>query len=1176
MRLSVVTRITVVAAPCILYDLAQSLQSSLAVEIGSIAGDPLCSSPPLLLPSLLSPLFSAPWRLNAGNVRSRSADVKPLVAFHSLLPHVQVAHGAENQSDKESEKKTEREVEKDSQEEDRETSPEPETDEEAPEESHIDTEPEADPDVEDEEIQGEPSERGRLEERDGSERKHGSQEPLSEQVPGIQTILVELEVVSQSGMNPGPGREPVEVSDDSVPAASPQNGPSSEANKTTEGEGGLPAGAWGEPEMASDLDPNEESIARTEASDMSTVVPDQKFRKDYEPSPFLIDSVSLQFELDTDNTKVTSKIMLRRVEGTPPTDLELDGEDLELVSLFVNGNEITERKLTPETGGPEDSEGPGFFMQDDKLIITKATLPQEDNKPIEIKTTVTIHPKTNLKLMGLFVSGESLVTQCEAQGFRRITYFLDRPDVLAIYTVRLEADERKFPLLLSNGNKVEGNPVKDAPGRHYVIYHDPFPKPSYLFAILAGKLESIDGTYNTETGNTVDVHVYSEPGQLTKLGWALDSVRRSMKWDEDTFGRVYDLDVLNIGCVSDFNSGAMENKGLNIFNCNLLLASQQTTTDAEFERVLAVLAHEYFHNWTGNRVTIRDWFELTLKEGLTVFREQMFMAEIFSPVVQRVQNVATIISSQFLEDSGPMAHPIRPDSFVSMDNLYTTTVYEKGAEVVRMYRTLLGPENFRKGMDLFFERHDGHAATCDDFRAAMADANGVNFDQFGRWYSQAGTPRLEVLNTTYNAEDQSFEISFMQSTPPTPGQETKLPLVIPIRLGLIGKVSKQELVFPALILEMTEEHQTFKIRKVSEDCIPSILRGFSAPVKLIYPQQTLEDLVFLMAFDIDPVNKWQASHSIASEIILTRARQVTDNSNALFSPLPAPYIGGLRQILKQADLDNAMKALLLRLPQWSVLAQHLKPLDPDALYKAMRSLISDIVEVLGTEMLELYDQLTLPDGKPDLLTLEDFGRRRLRNTLLRFLSDSRDNEAAKRAYKQYDQAGCMTDKYAALIELANMQHPQRDLAFSTFYEESRGDPLLIDKWFKAQALSDLPNQVERVAALQKDAAFSFTNPNRMRSLLYVFATSNPVHFHRADGKGYEVIANAVLQVDKFNPILASRLAKVFMTWRNYDSERKKLMTSQLRRMQEDPKLSKSTREVVTKIIGADLRQVESD
>ncbi|KAL8437621.1 hypothetical protein ACSSS7_000827 [Eimeria intestinalis] len=758
--------------------------------------------------------------------------------------------------------------------------------------------------------------------------------------------------------------------------------------------------------------------------------PGEKFRDEYTPSPFMIETVDLVFELGDEYTQVSSNMTMWRVEGTPAVDLVFDGEDLELMALEVDGKVLKKAKTGEEAEESqekkiEQARPQGYeVLSDGHLMIRKSLLPAKDNVPFVVKTMVKIKPKSNLKLRGLYVSKDTLVTQCEAEGFRRITYYLDRPDVLAKFTVRLEADQEKYPVLLSNGNKIEEGPIPDSTGRHFAVYQDPFLKPSYLFALMAGKLASINGFFSTKSGKNVKINLYSEKKSAPKLRWALDSVKKAMKWDEDEYGREYDLDEFNVGCVSDFNAGAMENKGLNIFNCSLLLADPKTTTDAEYERVLAVVGHEYFHNWTGNRVTLSDWFQLTLKEGLTVFREQQFMAAMANAAVQRIQYVLKIVNNQFAEDDSPMAHPIRPESYVSMDNFYTTTVYDKGAEVVRI-----------KGMDRFFEHHDGEAATCDDFLHDMEDANEVDLSQFSLWYSQAGTPRLEVVHTKFHRQAQLFEISLTQHTPPTPGQPDKRAVVIPIKIGLLGKTNKADLLNPpTMVLHMTKATQTFKLQNVKQDCVPSILRDFSAPVHLIYPEQSTEDLAFLMAYDTDPVNRWQASQTLAKRIILHRAKIAGNSDHPVFPKLPSEYVFSLREILRHDKLDNALKAQTLLLPEWDVLARDLKPINPDALHAALRSVAYDVGEEVKTELIRLYKKLTLPEGESNLeLTPEAIAKRKLRNTLLFFLSAERDLHSSEMAYEHIQNSTSMTDKYAALVLLADMPYQEREMAFRRFY-----------------------------------------------------------------------------------------------------------------------------------------------
>ncbi|XP_026194050.1 puromycin-sensitive aminopeptidase [Cyclospora cayetanensis] len=641
-----------------------------------------------------------------------------------------------------------------------------------------------------------------------------------------------------------------------------------------------------------------------------------------------------------------------------------------------------------------------------------------------------------------------------------------------------------------------------------------------------------------------------------------------MAWDEKVFGLEYDLDVFSVVCVRDFNMGAMENKGLNIFNSSLLLADRKTTTDAEYERILGVVGHEYFHNWTGNRVTCRDWFQLTLKEGLTVFRDQLFSADMCSAAVKRIEDVTFLRAHQFPEDSGPMSHPIRPETYIAMDNFYTFTVYEKGAEVIRMLHTLLGPEGFRKGMDLYFKRHDGQAVTCDDFRAAMADANGRDFSQFERWYSQSGTPEVEVLEQQYDASARRYTLRLRQHTPSTPGQKGKLPLVIPIKVGLIGKNSKKDLLTPPTqVLEFTEREQSFEFTDINEPCVPSLFRDFSAPVKVL-PYRTDEDTAFLMAFDSDPVNRWDASNTLAFKLLLERSKFLSSNNLAQegMPPLSKIYTEAFRTTLADEQCDRSIKALTLQLPSWEVLSQEMSPIYPDALQLALKTARLELYSAFKSELSALYERLTLPeDDAEEALDAANVARRRLRNVVLRLLSAPGDEEAAARAYNHFTASKCMTDRYAALLALADMPQPQREKALEEFFQEAAGNPLMLDKWFRAQAGSDLDDQVERVAELQKHSAFTSKSPNRLRSLFSAFVFNRP-HFHRADGKGYKLISDVVIEVDAFNPQAAARLAGAFLQWQRFDTDRQELMKKQLRRIKEAPGLSPDTLEIVQRAL----------
>ncbi|KAL8446563.1 hypothetical protein Emed_005017 [Eimeria media] len=890
-------------------------------------------------------------------------------------------------------------------------------------------------------------------------------------------------------------------------------------------------------------------------SSASSEKPVKIYRDQYKPLDFVVESIDLIIELDEENTKVTSNIRMHKRPGVPPSDLVLDGDALQLEKAFISGSELVENA---ETGYTLTSEG--------KLRISKNVLP-ENEALFEVQILVTINPKANLELMGLYLSEDTFVTQCEPAGFRRITFYPDRPDVLARFQVRLEADAEKYPVLLSNGNKVDEGSVYGSPGRHFAIFEDPFPKPSYLFAVVAGKLGVLKDSFTTMSGRDVTLQLFTSPSNVHKLELPRDILKQSMRFDEEHFGREYDLDVLNVVCVNDFNAGAMENKGLLIFNCDALLADPATTSDFEYSTVVTVVGHEYFHNWTGNRVTVsllitwldiiysadvnsegvfafRDWFELTLKEGLTTFREELFSAAVGSAAVTRIHKMKLMMGRQFQEDAGPLAHPIRPDSYAAVDNLYTLTVYDKGSEVHRMYQTILGVDGFRKGMDLYFERHDGTAVTSEDFRAAMEDANNVDLSQFALWYTQAGTPHVRVEKTSYDPQRRIFSIELSQHTPPTPGQPDKQPQVIPMKIGLIGKKSKTDLLTPPTkVVLLKKESETINFYDIGEDCVPSLFRDFSAPVKLLY-ERSPEVLAFLMAHDTDPVNKWLAAQKLASSIILKRAAQLVENDSAELEPLPQLFVDALRTTLLDKKTDRFVKALTLRLPEMSTLEQEMHPADPEALYRARRSVILDLTSALKGEMINLYNKLTVHEV--ERFDQKSLGRRRLRNELLMYLSEFRDREAAERAYKHFYDARCMTDKFYSLWSLASMQQPERDQAFAKFYQDAK-------------------DQIERMKQLQEHPDFSFTNPNRLRSLLGAFARSSH-HFHRKDGKGYELIADAAIKVDTFNTSIAARLASMLIAGKNLTKDRQAMLQAQLRRILAQPTVSNNVKDIVHKAI----------
>jgi len=850
----------------------------------------------------------------------------------------------------------------------------------------------------------------------------------------------------------------------------------------------------------------------------------------------------------------------RSAQGAGKFDLELDGEDLLLMSVKINGKALSEE---------------AYSVSEGKLKIFAASLPTDAKKTFELETTVKLSPEKNLALSGLYTSGGSLLcTQCEAMGFRRIAYHLDRPDVLTKYKVRLEADKAAFPLLLSNGNMIESGPVVDGAkqGRHYAIWEDPFPKPSYLFALVAGDLGAIHSTYTTKSGRVVKLGIFSDKENAGKLEHAMYSIKESLKWDEDTFGLECDLDVYNIVATNDFNMGAMENKGLNIFNSAYVLADPATATDVDYERILGVIAHEYFHNWTGNRVTVRDWFQLTLKEGLTVFRDQWFSSDVTSHAVKRIEDVRGLRGRQFLEDQGPMAHPIRPESYISMDNFYTGTVYVKGAEVVRMYRTLLGDEGFKKGMALYFERHDGSAVTCDDFRAAMADANHVDLAQFERWYSQAGTPIVSVKKT-YDEAKKRFTLTLKQHTPTTPGpnqkESDKKPLLIPFVFGLLSAQTGQE-ILPSQVLQLTEAEQTFVFEGIGEKPVASLLRDFSAPVKVVLEEeQSVAELAFLMAHDTDSFNRWDAGNRLSTRIILSLAN-APSVSGISSAPLPAEYIDAIRTVLSTCSApgsDPSLVAYALQLPDELTLSQDMQVIDVEKLHAARGRVKKALAQALKAEFEAAYENAGQAEGANAKyeFSAAEVGRRRLRNTCLDYLSSERSAASAARSKLQFDSSNCMTDNIAALGCLVSQDCPERTAALASFHTAAKGDALVLNKWFAIQAMADLPGLLDTVKALKQHPDFIISNPNRARSLISTFA-GNMAHFHAADGQGYKFVADCIMELDKLNPQVAARLAQAFAQWKRFDVTRQQIMKSEMERIQSMEGLSKDTGEVIMRLL----------
>ncbi len=871
--------------------------------------------------------------------------------------------------------------------------------------------------------------------------------------------------------------------------------------------------------------------------------------KDYRPPAYLIDTVALHVSLFDDVTLVRSTVQIRRNPACddPEPALVLDGERLELVSLALNGAPL-----------PAES----YTVDDARLTI--ARVPDH----FTLDCVVRIKPHENTALQGLYMSSGNACTQCEAEGFRRITYFIDRPDVMARYTTTIEADKARYPVLLSNGNAVaSGEAGKD---RHWVRWEDPFPKPSYLFALVAGNLRHSEDHFRTRSGRVVTLRIYVEPGNENKVDHAMESLKRSMKWDEDVFGLEYDLDIFNIVAVSDFNMGAMENKSLNIFNTKYILAKPETATDQDFLGIESVVAHEYFHNWTGNRVTCRDWFQLSLKEGLTVFRDQEFSGDMNSRAVKRIADVQRLRAAQFPEDSGALAHPVRPDSYVEINNFYTSTVYDKGAEVIRMMRTLLGAEGFRKGMDLYFQRHDGQAVTCDDFVTAMQDANGVDLSRLALWYRQAGTPVVEASGV-YNGIERSYRLTIRQTTPPTPGQPTKQPMHIPLVVGLLGADGKDlpltlrgEAQAPGVsrVLHVTDSEQVFDFIDVPDRPTPSLLRGFSAPV-VLKTDLSDEDLTFLMAHDSDAFNRWEAGQTLAARLLLAL---VGDAQAGRELALPQSFIRAVEALLDDSARDPAFAAQALALPSESYLGTQMAVIDPDAIHTARDFARKRLGEALRAKWLAGYRDNA--GNEPFSVDAAAIGRRALKNLCLAYLMALEDAEAVGLCLGQFHGAHAMTDAIAALGLLSNAQGPERNDALASFYERWKDEPLVVDKWFSVQAMTSHPAALAEVTRLMEHSAFEIRNPNKVYALIGAFTNGNPVRFHAADGAGHRFLADQVLRLDPINPQVAARLIGPFSRLRRYDANRQEMMRQELRRIVAQPGLSPDVFEVATKSLEA--------
>ena len=869
--------------------------------------------------------------------------------------------------------------------------------------------------------------------------------------------------------------------------------------------------------------------------------------EDYRPPDFFIDSVDLDVSLHPTDTIVRSKLNIRvnpKVKRKPK-QLRLEGEHIGLESLRLNKKELPRGSFRATKSG---------------LTISN---PPADRFVLDITTRV--NPEANKALQGLYRSRGIYCTQCEAEGFRRITYFLDRPDVLSTYRVRLEADLIEAPVLLANGNLLERGTLQGGK-RHYTIWHDPYPKPCYLFAMVGGDLGSIASSFKTKSGRNVALTVYVEHGKEERAAWAMDALKRSMRWDEEKFDREYDLDVFNIVAVSDFNMGAMENKGLNIFNDRLILASPATATDTTYAAIESVVAHEYFHNWTGNRITCRDWFQLCLKEGLTVFRDQEFSSDERSRVVQRIGDVRQLRAIQFTEDAGPLAHPVRPRSYIEINNFYTATVYEKGAEVVRMLQTVLGDEKFRDGMNLYFDRHDGDAATIEEFLDCFSDAAGIELGQFCLWYDQSGTPSLKAT-FDYDRRAKTAKLILEQTVPPTPGQPIKQPMLIPVRLGLVGKNGdlplqlKDGTEIRGDLVQLTKKRQSFSFVNVLERPVPSLLRGFSAPVNLTIDLSD-RDLEFLLAEDSDPFNRWQAANTFATRIILRRVKSLALGKR---SASGQGLARALERALSDDTLDWSFRAELMQLPTENDIARELgRNVNPDHIHAAHKSLSGLLARRLESQLVDIHSSL-VSKGRfsPDA---ENTGRRAARNAVLTLLVSRGQKADLQLAADHYFTAKTMTEAAHAMLLLAGSAGPQRKAVLEHFYELWKNDHVVIDTWFAAQALSPRANVIAEIQKLMLHEPFDITVPNKVRALIGSFIMRNPVQFNRPDGKGYQLAVDQVLAIDKFNPQIAARLLNGLRSWRVLEPVRRKAAKRALERLAKEDSISRDTTEIVARIL----------
>ncbi len=915
---------------------------------------------------------------------------------------------------------------------------------------------------------------------------------------------------------------------------------------------------------------------------MKTQTPQTIYLKDYRPPQFLIDTVDLHIDLAEEWTTVKAELNFRRNPASAENSktLVLNGHKMELMAVILDNVELTQDQY-----------------QVDESQLTINDVPEK----FVLSTEVRIQPQNNTELEGLYKSSKLFCTQCESEGFRKITYFLDRPDVMSLYSTTISADPQLYPVMLSNGNLLDSGKLTD--GRHWVKWEDPFPKPAYLFALVAGDLLHIEDSFRTSSGREVKLQIYVEAENIEFCDHAMRSLKESMRWDEERFGREYDLDLFMIVAVNDFNMGAMENKGLNIFNSKLILASQETATDTDFYNIQGVVGHEYFHNWSGNRVTCRDWFQLSLKEGFTVFRDQEFSSDLNSRAVQRIADADRLRVHQFPEDAGPMSHPIRPDSYMEINNFYTMTVYEKGAEVVRMIYTLLGRENFRKGTDLYFDRHDGQAVTCDNFVAAMEDANGVDLQQFRRWYGQSGTPELHI-HGSHDPEAKTYSLTVRQSCPDTAGQKgfgaeksendvhekqtapveilnskqnahhsfQKQPFHIPLALGLLAAdgdtlplkltgctAEKNQ---DTIILELRKQSETFVFENIPAAPVPSLLRGFSAPVKLLF-DYSIADLAFLLANDTDEFNRWETGQQLMIRISLEQIQRFQNHEP--FN-LPSELENAFRSLLNQTqEGDSALLALALSFPNEPYLGEFMDVIDVDAIHETRTFLRKELAQKLQPEFEKTY--LEFQEEGAFKIDQQSMGRRSLKNVCLSYLSELGSLDIRKLTQTQFRKNENMTDVAGALGVLTHLDCPERETAFSEFENRWRKNTVVMDKWFALQAISCLPKTLDHVRKLTSHSAYEENNPNKIRALISTFSRFNQLRFHAADGSGYDFLAEQVLRLDPLNPQTAARLVSVFNNWKSFAAANKTKMNDQLQRIVKTPKLSGDVFEIVSKALG---------